>query len=231
MQIDSVYVGEIRLFSGNFAPDGWAFCDGRLLDISTYTPLFTIIGNRYGGNGITNFALPDLRGRVPVHFYNAGIGEYSMNHPGQKGGNSKINLTLNQLPNHLHTAQINGDVKLRMQGANTAATSPNPTNAYPATVMRGTNPLETFALQNDGPLVDMAESTLKINPATDNVTVNPTGTGADIDITPPYLTIGYIIAIEGIMPHAGNLQEERLTGLTIAGFQTVPAFKDRKSVV
>jgi microcystin-dependent protein len=224
MQIDNVYVGEIRLFSGNFAPDGWAFCDGRLLDISTYTPLFTIIGNRYGGNGITNFALPDLRGRVPVHFYNTGISEYSMNRPGQKGGNSKINLTVNQLPSHFHTAQVEGNVKMRMQGINVLASQPTPTNAYPAIVNKSGNPSNAFALPKDGPLVDMAESNAKIDPAMVNVTVDPIGTGEKVNIMPPYLTIGYIIAVDGIMPHVGNMQEEKLTGLTIVGFQTVPAF-------
>lgn len=226
MQIntDSVYVGEIRLFAGSFAPDGWVFCDGRLLDIKTYTSLFVIIGTRYGGNGTTNFALPDLRGRVPVQFYNTGVSEYSMNRPGQKGGNSKINLTVNQLPSHYHPAQVKGKVNLKMQGINASASQFDPTNAYPAIVTRASSQYNTFGFPKDGPLVDMAGSTANIDPSMVNVMVSPMGTGADIDITPSYLTICYIIAVEGMASNPWNLQEERLTGLKIAGFQTVPAF-------
>ena len=61
------YIGEIRMFAGNFAPAGWAFCDGRVLAITVYDALFTLIGTRYGGDGQSTFALPDLRGRIPIH--------------------------------------------------------------------------------------------------------------------------------------------------------------------
>jgi len=89
------YVGEIRMFGGNFAPEGWLFCDGSLLAISEYTTLFQLIGTTYGGNGQTTFALPDLRGRVPVH---QGSG-FVM---GQQDGAETVTLTAEQLPAHTH---------------------------------------------------------------------------------------------------------------------------------
>jgi microcystin-dependent protein len=89
------YVGEIRMFGGNFAPDGWLFCDGSLLPISEYETLYNLIGTTYGGDGQTTFALPDLRSRVPIH---QGAG-YVM---GQQGGVENVTLTVEQLPAHTH---------------------------------------------------------------------------------------------------------------------------------
>jgi microcystin-dependent protein len=90
-----MFVGEIRMFAGNFAPQGWMFCDGSLLPIAENETLFTLIGTTYGGNGETTFALPDFRGRVPVHL--------SSEHPlGETGGVESVTLTQAQLPNHTH---------------------------------------------------------------------------------------------------------------------------------
>lgn len=94
------YVGEIRMFSGNYAPQGWHFCDGSLLSISQYEVLYVLIGTTYGGDGVTNFKLPDLRGRVPLHTSN--------NYPlGQMAGTEKITLVQSQLPAHTHSANAN----------------------------------------------------------------------------------------------------------------------------
>ncbi len=90
------YVGEIRMFGGNFAPVNWAFCDGALLLISQNETLFALIGTTYGGDGQQTFALPDLRGRLPVHQGNAGI-------IGQTGGVEQIALTAANVPSHTHT--------------------------------------------------------------------------------------------------------------------------------
>jgi microcystin-dependent protein len=94
------YVGEIRMFSGNFAPAGWMLCQGQLLPISENATLFNLIGTTYGGDGQSTFALPDLRSRVPVH-----VG------PGfvlaQTGGVETVTLTTNQIPSHTHTPQCN----------------------------------------------------------------------------------------------------------------------------
>ncbi|KAA3609219.1 MAG: phage tail protein [Calditrichaeota bacterium] len=95
------FVGEIRMFAGNFAPRGWAYCDGQLLAVSQNDALFSLLGTIYGGDGRTTFGLPDLRGRVPVH---AGQGPgLSSRKLGAKGGEESVTVTANQLPSHTHT--------------------------------------------------------------------------------------------------------------------------------
>src|SRR6266404_2457897 len=89
------YVGEIRMFAGNFAPAGWMFCEGQLLPISEYETLFNLIGTTYGGDGQSTFALPDLRGRLPMHFGNGFI-------LAETGGAEEITLTVSQIPAHSH---------------------------------------------------------------------------------------------------------------------------------
>jgi len=94
--MSSPYVGEIRMFGGNFAPVGWMFCEGQLLSIAQYTVLFQLIGTYYGGDGVSTFALPDLRGRIPVH---ADAGAYVV---GQAGGVEAVALDVNTMPAHSH---------------------------------------------------------------------------------------------------------------------------------
>jgi microcystin-dependent protein len=89
------YVGEIRMFAGNFAPAGWMFCEGQLLPISEYATLFNLIGTTYGGDGQSTFALPDLRGRIPLHFGNG----FTL---AETGGVETITLTVPQIPTHTH---------------------------------------------------------------------------------------------------------------------------------
>jgi microcystin-dependent protein len=89
------YVGEIRMFAGNFAPAGWMFCEGQLLPISEYETLFNLIGTTYGGDGQSTFGLPDLRGRIPVHQGN----NFTL---AEMGGAEEITLTVNQIPAHSH---------------------------------------------------------------------------------------------------------------------------------
>jgi microcystin-dependent protein len=99
------YVGEIRMFAGNFAPAGWMFCEGQLLPISENETLFQLIGTTYGGDGESTFALPDLRGRIPIHQGNGFI-------LAETGGAEEITLTTNQIPSHSHpmlAAAITGD--------------------------------------------------------------------------------------------------------------------------
>lgn len=108
------FVGEIRMFAGNFAPRGWAFCDGQLLAVSQNDALFSLLGTIYGGDGRTTFGLPDLRGRVPIH---AGSGPgLSLRRLGARAGAESINLTANQMPQHSH----------RMQASTAGATSLSP---------------------------------------------------------------------------------------------------------
>src|ERR1700740_1095035 len=95
------YVGEIRIFAGNFAPAGWMFCEGQLLPISEYETLFNLIGTTYGGDGQSTFALPDLRGRVPIH---SGSG-FTL---AETGGVEEVTLTQSTIPAHTHTAVAAG---------------------------------------------------------------------------------------------------------------------------
>lgn len=96
------FVGEIRLFANNYAPRGWAACNGQTLPINGYQALYSLLGNVYGGNGTTEFALPDLRGRVPIHFSN--------NHPlGQKAGEEAHTLTVGEMPAHNHLVQASSE--------------------------------------------------------------------------------------------------------------------------
>jgi microcystin-dependent protein len=105
------YVGEIRMFAGNFAPAGWMFCEGQLLPISENETLFNLIGTTYGGDGQSTFSLPDLRGRIPIHFGNGTI-------LAETGGVETVTLTVNQIPAHTHAALA----------SLTVAADPNPAN-------------------------------------------------------------------------------------------------------
>jgi len=97
------YVGEIRMFAGNFAPAGWMFCEGQLLPISEYETLFNLIGTTYGGDGQETYALPDLRGRIPVHQGNGFI-------LAETGGAEEVTLTVSQIPSHTHALLASGNV-------------------------------------------------------------------------------------------------------------------------
>ncbi|HEX8634973.1 MAG TPA: tail fiber protein [Pyrinomonadaceae bacterium] len=109
------YVGEIRMFAGNFAPAGWLFCEGQLLPISENETLFQLIGTTYGGDGESTFALPDLRGRLPIHQGNGFI-------LAETGGAEEITLTVNQIPAHTHPLLCSSG----------SASAQDPTNALPA---------------------------------------------------------------------------------------------------
>jgi microcystin-dependent protein len=126
------YVGEIRMFAGNFAPVGWLFCEGQLLPISENETLFQLIGTTYGGDGESTFALPDLRGRIPIHQGNGFI-------LAETGGAEEITLTVNQIPAHTHpslaTSQLANSTspsgRLYARGENTVYTEFSGTNAAP----------------------------------------------------------------------------------------------------
>src|SRR3954468_13707963 len=101
-EMSEPFVGEIRMFGGNFAPVGWAFCDGQLMPISENDVLFNLIGTTYGGDGQETFALPNLQSRVPIH---QGSG-YVI---GEAGGTESVTLTVNQMPSHNHPLQVSTD--------------------------------------------------------------------------------------------------------------------------
>jgi microcystin-dependent protein len=129
------YVGEIRMFAGNFAPSGWMFCSGQLLPISENETLFNLIGTTYGGDGQSTFALPDLQSRVPIHFGNGFI-------LAETGGAEEITLTVQQIPIHSHP----------MLASTNAATTADPTTNILSTAPLAT----TFPYGTDNPLTPLA---------------------------------------------------------------------------
>ena len=134
------YVGEIRMFAGNFAPVGWMFCEGQLLPISENETLFQLIGTTYGGDGQETFALPDLRGRIPIHQGNGFI-------LAETGGAEEITLTVNQIPAHSHPllASSVGAQQSNPQGLLLAATTG-------ADIYSGDIPLGNMSAQAIGPV-------------------------------------------------------------------------------
>ena len=121
------YVGEVRLFAGNFAPSGWAFCDGQLVSIAENETLFNLIGTTYGGDGQTTYALPDLRGRVPVH--QGGPAGYVA---GQAGGAETVALTVAQMPSHTHAMRASTTAASTAHGPSEALGTSTAMNLYGA---------------------------------------------------------------------------------------------------
>ena len=138
------YIGEIRMFAGNFPPNGWAFCDGSLLAISENDTLFQLIGTTYGGDGQSTFALPDLRGRLPVH-PGQGPGMANYYTLGEAAGQEEVTLTSNQIPAHSHgfsTRTAAGSAGLTQPGAHILAggtamaySTSNPNNTMAAAIV------------------------------------------------------------------------------------------------
>jgi microcystin-dependent protein len=164
------YIGEIRMFGGNFAPAGWAFCDGQLVPISENDALFTLIGTTYGGDGQETFALPNLQSRVPLHAGTGGDGiTYQL---GEQAGVESVTLTLNQLPIHGH----------QLMASNTTASTQTPGGNVPA--------------QGAGQIYTSASSPIQLAPQT----VAPTGGSQPHENLQPYLCISFIISLFGIFP-------------------------------
>lgn len=168
------YIGEIRLFTGNYAPQGWAMCNGQLLPINENEALFALIGTMYGGDGQTNFAVPDLRGRLPVHTgTNAQTGTtFPM---GSMSGTETVTLISDQLPAHTHVPNAQS----------TTGTATDPTNAFWADTGNSSYPIYA----NTAP-----------NIAMNNAVISSVGGNQSHDNMMPYLVLTYIIALEGIYP-------------------------------
>ena len=165
------FIGEIMLFAGFFAPRGWADCNGQLLSIAQNIALFSLIGTTYGGNGQTTFALPDLRGRVPIHFgQGPGLSSYDM---GQQGGTEMVTLSVNEMPAHTHVA--------RADLGNGTLSSPN--GAFPARDPAGS---PTYGAAQAGALAAAA--------------IAHAGGSQPHNNMPPHLAIRYCICLEGIFP-------------------------------
>ena len=166
------FVGEIRMFAGNFAPRGWAFCDGQLLAVSQNDALFSLLGTIYGGDGRTTFGLPDVRGRIPLH-QGTGPG-LSARRLGSKGGAENVTLTTNQLASHSHDWNAN----------TAAATGSAPQGKVTATP---TPP---------GRLYRQADQTVSLA----STTIANTGGSRSHNNLMPTLCINFIIALVGIYP-------------------------------
>ena len=165
------FIAEIRIFSGNFAPSGWAFCNGQLLPVAQNTALFSIIGTTYGGDGRTTFALPDLQGRVPMH---PGRGPgLTARRLGESGGQDTVTLAESQMPAHTHMARVTAGPGNRPgPGDSTLARAIGATPYGPA----------------DG-LVALAGSTL-----------TSAGNSQPHDNLQPFLAMSFIIALVGLYP-------------------------------
>jgi microcystin-dependent protein len=177
------FIGEIRMFAGNFAPRGWAFCDGQLLSIAQNTALFSILGTTYGGNGQTTFALPDLRGRVPVG-PGQGPGLSSIT-PGESSGSESVTLLISNMPAHNHSVQA------QLKGTSTPAATGNPSNAVFA-LSRSISP---YANGSANPPLDLDFNSNAVAAQSGVV-----GGSQPFSIRQPYLGVYYIIALEGIFP-------------------------------
>lgn len=208
-------LGEIKLFAGNFAPRGWYTCEGQTLAISQYMALFSLLGTTYGGDGMTTFKLPDLRGSFATQCTNI-----SSSHPGgtytlgQIGGSGSYMITAANVPPHTHTivkgagTNLSGAVSvgttLQVNNTETNAT-PTPTNGL---VLGAVQDLGSGAsgLYNDqapnvtlGGITSNVSNTLNFDPS--GLTLTPWGSGpSPIATTPPFLAMQYIIAWSGVYP-------------------------------
>jgi microcystin-dependent protein len=181
-------IGEIRLFAGNFAPKNWSFCNGATIQIASNTALFSILGTTYGGNGTTNFLLPNLMSRTAVGAGNGpGLPSVAL---GQAGGTETTTLTQASMPAHTHVAAVNAN-----SASSTAAT---PAGQYPAGLTtRIAAGGYTLRAGTYGNAVDGAPM------AANMVTLSPSGSNAPFSTLNPYLGMNYVICMYGIYPSRG----------------------------
>jgi microcystin-dependent protein len=169
------FVGEIRMFGGNFAPVGWAFCNGQLMPISENETLFQLIGTTYGGDGQETFALPNLQSRVPVH---QGTGPEGMTFIiGETGGVESVTLTVNQIPNHQHLLL-----------ATNLVPQLSPLNNVPATATSTQAGVNVYGPSSGNPVTLPAAC------------LQPTGGSQPHDNMQPFLVISFIISLFGVFP-------------------------------
>jgi microcystin-dependent protein len=170
------YLGQISIFSFNFAPRGWATCDGQLLSIQQNSALFALLGTFYGGNGTTTFALPNLRGMVPVNMgQGPGLSQYSI---GQVGGQESHTLTVTEMPTHTHTPHYTATANQAAPGGNLWAADPN------GNITFATSGNEVMATGNN-----------------DNQNaIGSNAGGQPHENRCPFLVVTFCIALQGIFP-------------------------------
>lgn len=177
------FIGIVKLFAGNFAPKGWALCNGQIMSIAQNTALFSILGTTYGGDGISTFALPNLQGAAPVGVGTDRLGTTYVQ--GQVGGSSNVTLTTAQLPAHNHTPTLgynSGNAALAKPTATSVPACPGYTS--------GRDFVATFGFIEATPDIKM----------TNTITETTIGQNNPISIMQPYLAMNYIICLEGIFP-------------------------------
>ena len=175
------FLGEVRLFAPNFAPQGWAFCNGQLLSINANQALFSILGTFYGGDGYSNFALPNLKGRTPVGAgQGSGLSYYSL---GETTGTATTTLISSNLPPHNHTS-VTGTVTMPVNNSGANKTTPGSNYfAYDGT--------QKFDVQHDG---------VTMKPGNMSLSVGNAGLSTALNNMMPYQALNYIICISGIFP-------------------------------
>ncbi len=178
------YLGEIRLFAGSYAPANWAFCDGSVLPINSYTALYSVIGTTYGGDGISTFGLPDLRGRIPLS-QGQGLG-LTPRVAGQNGGTENVTLLTANMPAHNHL------VNASTVPATTGAAGPTVVLAAAASTTSGETDVRYLP----------AAQTVKATVALNSREAGNAGGGQPHDNIMPSLAITFIIALFGIFPSA-----------------------------
>ncbi len=181
------FVGQILLFGCNFAPLGFAFCQGQLLPISQNTALFSLLGTYYGGDGRTTFALPDLQGRVPVAFgQGPGLSNYDQ---GGAGGSETITLNVTQIPAHSHT--LTNSLTATARGKNGMGNQQTPVGNVPAVEAAGVTATYSDAV----PDANMRTGAIAVSGAT-----SPAGSSQPHENRQPYLALNYCIALQGVYP-------------------------------
>lgn len=177
-------LAEIRMFGGNFAPRGWAFCHGQLLSIAQNQALFSLLGTIYGGDGRTTFALPDMRGRIA---YGPGTGPgLSTYREGQRLGTETNTMTIQNMPSHNHTGQITGTPTLPVGGS---ANADDPSDAFLTT--------SSSDVYNSTP-----DAGATLGPVTNglSVTIQNAGNSQAYNNIQPVQVVNFIIAIQGLFP-------------------------------
>lgn len=193
------YLSEIRMFAPpNFAPKYWQFCHGQLLPINQNTALFSLLGTYYGGNGVNNFALPDLRGRVPVGAGTGGNGT-SVRPLGQQGGSNTQGLVLNQIPQHTHVSKLSGSGRLSVSSAAASLTTPVE-GASIARPIKATGRSSTPLLGFNSASPNVALGSASVDAGALTLTNNMTGSGIAHNNMQPYLGMNYIICMQGLYP-------------------------------
>jgi microcystin-dependent protein len=198
------YVGEIRMVAFNFAPVGWALCNGQVLPIAQNEALFSLLGTTYGGNGTSNFQLPNLQSRVPVCAgQGLGLTVYTL---GELGGQEAVTLSQAQMPTHTHVAVFNPNstpplsVNVTLNAStgpgNTVAASGASLAGYPGGGIPHSNGMYTTTPGTTAPVSGIA-ATLN---GSGSVTNSAAGGGLPTPILQPFLVLNYIIALQGIYP-------------------------------